>query len=234
MKKAIMIALLVIVAGGFAAAQEREKTTEKIIVVQEEYKKVNYYSIRIGAWFPKDKEQGITLDDVAFNKTQGAIDESQALGLDFHFRKSMGHPFYTDLSIGGWYTTYKFDPNTEVLPNYRQYDAWTVIAPVTIGMSVAPLPENPVQPYVMVGLGAYFGFTGHDVLQVSNENLPDDTETYIRFGYFAGVGLDFMFAENFGISLGAKYQFLEFDKPLFTGQKDFTGLQASLGVAMKM
>lgn len=234
MKKALMIMLFVVMAGGFAVAQEKEKSETRIVIQQEEYKRVNFYSIRVGAWFPKDKEQGITLDDVAFNETQGAIDESQALGFDFHFRKSMGHPFYTDLSVGGWYTTYEFDPNTDILPNFQRYDAWSAIVPVTIGLSVAPLPDNPFQPYAMVGLGAYFGFTGHDVLQVSDKNVPDDTETYIRFGYFAGVGIDFMLSEGFGLSAGAKYQFLEFENSLFTGQKDFTGLQATLGVAMKM
>jgi opacity protein-like surface antigen len=229
-----MIALLVVVAGGFAAAQEREKTTEKIIVVQEEHRRVNYYSVRVGAWFPKDEEKGFDLEGNLIDEAEGKIDQSQALGFDFHFRKSMGHPFYTDLSVGGWYTTYEYNRNEDLVTAINTYDAWTVILPVTIGLSVAPLPENPFQPYAMVGLGAYFGFTGHDVLQVSNENVPDDTETYIRFGYFAGVGIDFMFAESFGLSLGAKYQFLEFDKYLFTGQKDFTGLQATIGVAMKM
>jgi opacity protein-like surface antigen len=233
MIRVLAVALLVIFAVGIASAQQEKTGGETKVVIQQVHEqKDNYYTVRVGAWFPKDKEQGVTLDDIAFDKTEGAIEESQALGLDFHFRKNVGHPFYTDLSVGGWYTTYEFTPNLAALP---RYDAWSLIVPVTIGLSVAPLPDNPFQPYAMVGLGAYIGFTGHDALQVSDENVPDDTDTYIRFGYFAGLGIDFMFAESFGISVGVKYQFVKFEEgQLFTGQQDFTGLQAQVGVAMKI
>lgn len=238
MKKAIAVALLVTVVCGVAAAQQEKKGGEtRVVIEQVQEKKHNYYSVRVGAWFPKDKEQGVQLDDIAINKTEGAIDESQALGVDFHFRKNIGHPFYTDLSAGAWYSSYEFKSNA-LQTAFDEYKAWTLIVPVTLGLSVAPLPENPVQPYAMVGLGAYFAFTSHDPLQVSEENeLPDDTDTYIRFGYFAGLGVDFLLAETFGISAGVKYQFIKFDdldgnKTLFTGQKDLTGLQATIGVVM--
>lgn len=236
MKRALAVVLLMTFAAGVAPAQDKAGGETKIVIQQEQEKRLNYYSVRVGAWFPKDKEQGVKLDDVAFNKTQGAIDEAQALGVDFHFRKNIGTPFYSDLSVGGWYTTYKFNPNEDFTLFTQQYDAWTVIVPVTIGLSVAPLPENPIQPYAGVGLGLYIAFTGHDAFQISqdNESVPDDTESYIRFGYYGMAGIDFMLTESFGLSAGVKYQFIEFDedKPLFTGHTNFTGLQATVGVAM--
>ena len=57
----------------------------------------------------------------------------------------------------------------------------------------------------------------------------------MRFGFYLGAGLDIMLTEGFGISLGAKYQFVKFkEKQLFTGQEDLTGIQATLGFAMGM
>ena len=237
MKNAMIAILLLTIATGVTRAQERAGGETKVVIQQEQIKKQDYYTVRVGAWFPKDKEQGVKFDDIAFNKADGAIDEAQALGLDFHFRKNMGRPFFTDFSVGGWYTTYSFDPTDDFTQFSQQYDAWTVIVPVTIGLSVAPLPDNPIQPYAGVGLGLYVAFTGHDALQISEENqIADDTESYIRFGYYAGAGLDFMLSEGFGLSAGVKYQFVEFDedKPLFTGHNIYTGLQVMLGVVLAM
>lgn len=235
MKKALAVVLLMLLAAGISTAQDKSGGETKIVIQQQQEVRQDYYTVRVGAWFPKDKEQGVKLDDIAFNKADGAIDEAQALGFDFHFRKNIGSPFYSDLSVGGWYTSYQFNPNADYVGVLEQYDAWTVIVPVTIGLSVAPLPDNPIQPYAGAGIGLYVAFTGHDDLQVSEENeVPDDTESYIRFGYYVHAGLDFMLSGSFGISVGAKYQFIEFDKdkPLFTGHTNFTGLQALVGVAM--
>ncbi len=233
MKKTVAVVLLVILTGGYAVAQEREKAGDtKVIIKQEQPEKQNYYTIRVGAWFPKDKEKGFDFDNNLVDETDGKIDQSQALGIDFHFRNQASHPLYMDLSVGGWYTNYEFTAN-DVLDRIQKNSAYAVIIPVTIGVSVAPLPDNPIQPYAMAGLGAYFGITGYDIDQVSDQNASA-SDTYVRFGYYLGAGLDFMFAESFGVSVGAKYQFLEFKDPLYTGQKVFTGLQAEVGIAMKM
>ncbi|MBE0642893.1 MAG: outer membrane beta-barrel protein [Bacteroidetes bacterium] len=236
MKKALAVVLLVILAGGIAVAQEREKAGEtKVIIKQTPPEKENYYTIRVGAWFPKDKEKGFDFQGNLVDETNGKIDQSQALGVDLHFRNAASHPLYVDLSVGGWYTSYEFTANDLLNETalIRKNSAYAVIVPVTLGLSIAPLPENPIQPYAMAGIGAYIGITGYDITEVSDQNASA-SDTYVRFGYYLGAGLDFMFAETFGVSVGAKYQFLEFKDPLYTGQKNFTGLQASVGIAMKM
>ncbi|MBR9979378.1 MAG: outer membrane beta-barrel protein [Bacteroidetes bacterium] len=235
MNRVFTTILVLLLGSGVAFAQEREGQSEtRIVLEQEKPQKQNYYSVRFGLWFPEDEAKGFNFEGNLIDETEGKIDQSQAMGLDFHFRKNIGSPLYTDLSVGGWYTTYQFSID-EVTSNglLREADAWALIVPITIGLSIAPLPDNPVQPYAMAGLGAYVAFTGRELLRMSDQNV-NDTETFIRFGFYLGAGLDLMLAEAFGISVGAKYQFLEFDEPLFTGQKNFTGLQASIGVAMKI
>lgn len=238
MKHFLTIALLVVIGTGIVQAQEKTTKQETRVTIQHEHERTGFYTIRFGAWWPEDKEKAFKIGENIYDQTDANIEQSQALGLDFHFRRQMTHPMYFDVSAGAWYTSYAFDFK-EAVGNFgeeiKNLDAWAVIIPVTIGVSASPLPpENPLHPYVMVGLGAYVGITGQDKLLVSNQNRSDETEAYVRFGYYIGAGVDFLFADNFGVSLGAKYQFVEFKDPLYTQQEDFTGLQATLGIAMTL
>jgi opacity protein-like surface antigen len=238
MKQVLTITLLVIMSVGMMQAQDKTVRQETRVVVEQEHERTGFYTIRFGAWWPEDKEKDFKIGENLYDQTNANIDQSQAFGLDFHFRRQMTHPIYFDVSAGAWYTSYSFDFK-EVVGNlgeeFENVDAWAVIVPITIGVSVAPLPtESPVQPYVMAGVGAYIGITGRDMLLVTNANRSDETEAYVRFGYFIGAGFDFLFADTFGVSLGAKYQFIEFKDALYTQQKNFTGLQATLGIVMAM
>lgn len=238
MKQILTFAMIIVFATGSAVAQQDTPPQEKetrIVVENKREKRHNYLSVRFGAWFPKDEEKRFHINDNVLDETDHAVDESQALGLDFHFRRNVGRPLYFDASASFWYTTtdFNFDRLVENPEELKSAETWTVIVPVTLGLSFAPLPDNPLQPYAMAGAGAYLGFTGRDVLKLSEQNEPDDTETYVRFGFYLGAGLDILFSDEFGISIGLKYQFVKFDKEqLFTGHEDMTGLQATIGFVM--
>jgi opacity protein-like surface antigen len=237
MKRFLAVMLLMVFAAGTVSAQDGTKKTEtEIRIEQTKEEKDNFYTVRFGAWFPKDEEKTFNHNGNLIDETDALVDESQALGLDFHFRRNVGSPLFFDVSVSGWYTQteFNFDETINNPDLIKSADAWSVVVPVTIGLSVAPLPDNPFQPYAMAGAGAYLGITGRDILRVSNENEPDDTETYVRFGFYLGAGFDFLFADEFGISAGVKYQFIEFQDALFTGQKDMTGLQFTVGFVMKV
>ncbi len=238
MKKLLAITLLLVVAAGSISAQQERQQKETRVIIKQEKERTGFYTIRFGAWWPEDQEKEFRIGENLYDQTDAQIEQSQALGLDFHFRKMMTHPMYFDVSAGAWYTSYTFDFKeavSNIEEEFENVDAWAVIVPVTLGLSVQPLPpETPIQPYAMVGIGAYVGITGRDLLLVSNDNRSDDTKSYVRLGYYFGAGLDFLFADSFGISIGAKYQFLEFQELLYTQQKDFTGLQATIGIAMTL
>ena len=142
MKRALAVALLLIVAAGVASAQQEKAGGEtKLVIQQEPPKHENYYTIRFGAWFPKDKEKEFTFDGDLIDATKGDIEQSQALGLDFHFRRAVGKPMYTDISVGAWYTKYNFDffETLSSASEIEKADAYAIIIPVTVGLSVAPL-----------------------------------------------------------------------------------------------
>ena len=232
MYRYLTVVLLLVFAASVAYAQNENKGQETTIrIEQTKEKKENFYSVRFGAWFPKNEDPIFINGGNDYSVNEDVTDESQALGLDFHFRRMVGKPLYFDASASFWYTTtnFKFE---EALGGIEEADTWSVIVPITIGVSIAPLPDNPFQPYAMAGIGAYLGFTGQDILKMSEQNEPDDTETYARFGFYLGAGVDFLFSEDFGLSLAVKYQFIEFQEALFTGHKDMTGLQATVGFVM--
>ncbi len=237
--KYIATAILLVLIGAIPVSAQQDKPRDDkttIVIQQEQPEKLNYYSIRAGVWFPKDWEKGFKFEDVSINETEGDIDQSQALGLDFHYRRNMAHPLYVDLAVSGWYSSYTYKLRNTSIANAEDIlnaDAWVVIVPVTIGLSVAPLPDNPFQPYAMVGGGAYFGLTGRS-LQISQRNELNEDDSHIRFGWYFGVGIDLLLSPEFGISAAAKYQNIEFKEALYTGQKDFSGVQAQLGIVLKM
>lgn len=233
MKKLLAIALMLIVAAGSVSAQQEKQEKETRVVIEQKKERTGFYTIRFGAWWPEDEEKSFQFGDI--ENPEGEIEQSQAMGLDFHFRKALTHPMYFDVSAGAWYTTYKFEFLDQIENLNTNVEAYAVIIPITLGLSVAPLPpETPIQPYAMAGIGAYVGITGYDKLLVSNDNRSDETDSYVRLGYYFGAGLDFLFADTFGVSIGAKYQFIEFQEMLATQQKDFTGLQATIGIAMTL
>ncbi len=238
MKTVTSLFLLVLLATASLHAQQDKPRDDRttIVVQQDEQLKQNYYSMRVGAWFPKDWEKDFKVNDVSINDADGDIDQSQALGLDFHFRRNVGRPLFVDLAVSGWYSSYTYKlRNTALIDPDKilSADSWVVIIPVTVGLSVAPLPDNPIQPYAMAGLGAYFGLTGRS-LQISERNELNDDDTHIQFGWYFGAGLDFLFSPEFGISVAAKYQMIEYKEEMFTGQKDFSGVQAMAGIVLKL
>ncbi len=230
MRRSLILAgALLVIAHTSAVAQ-----SDRVVVVDETYKR-DHFSIRAGVWFPKDTEKDFTFNDVSFNKIDARIDQSQALGLDFHYRSEVGHPLYFDFSAGGWYSSYDFKPNTLLENPDKIQDAasWAVIVPLTIGASFTVLPDNPIQPYVMAGAGAYVAYTerslGFEFGSRTGLVSKKEEKTLVRFGWYFGAGVDFYIARSFALSLGAKYAFLEYQEPLFTQQTNFNGLQISLG-----
>ncbi|MBL0177173.1 MAG: outer membrane beta-barrel protein [Ignavibacteria bacterium] len=118
----------------------------------------------------------------------------------------------------------------------QEADAWVVIVPVTVGISINPLPDNPLQPYAQIGIGGYFGTSGRSEYQVANtvKTTTKYDKTLIAFGGFVGLGLDFFITPSFALSLGGKYHIVTFDEEFLTRQKDFTGLQVLLGITTRI
>jgi hypothetical protein len=224
--------LSLFIAGAVAASAFAQERT----VVIREATQTDFFSVRAGVWFPKDAEKKFTFA----NAEDQSIDQSQALGLDFGYRYPMGRPLYFDFSFSGWYSTYAFK-YTDLLKypsDVQQADAWVVVVPITVGISVNPLPTGPLQPYAQAGVGLYAGISGTTEYKGLGPGATTSThkedKTLTAFGGYFGAGLDFFITPAFGVSLGGKYQIIEFKEELLTKQKVFSGLQILFGVTTRM
>jgi hypothetical protein len=233
-----LLPALLFAACGFAActlplfAQEGGDQQTQVIIREDSYA-TNYYAIRLGMWWPKDREKSFTYDNVTATDVKSEVTQSQAIGLDFHYRKALAKPLYFDAGLQGWYSPYTFRPLdllTVDLDTVNSAEAWVLIVPVTVGLSVAPLPENPVQPYAMAGIGAYMGISGLEVVKNGTGRYKADKQE-VAFGGYIGAGIDLIILPRFGLSAAVKYTFCDFKEQLYTMQKNFTGLQILVGVS---
>lgn len=232
MKTTLALVLVLVLCAPRIRAQEQQQS-EVIIKLEEE--PPDYMAVRLGLWFPKDKEKSFTSKDLDLTEenTDAKIEQSQAFGLDFHYRSRLAHPLYLDFAVGFWYTTYDWNARLANSANLEVVNSYALIIPLTIGVSFNPLPENPIQPYAMAGIGAYGAFSSEDYTFVGGRH-EDKNKFDVAFGGFVGAGLDFYILSGFGASVGLKYQIATFKEKLYTQQKDLTGLQVQAGIAMKL
>ena len=227
MKHAVLFLLAGLVAVGSAAAQERT------IIVQHD-RTLDYFSVRVGLWFPKDVEKTFSTNNIS----EQQVDQSQAIGLDFHYRYDIGRPLLFDFSVGGWYSSYAFKYR-EVIQDpalVQEADSWVALVPITLGLSVNILPENPIQPYIGAGVGGYVGISGTTQYVGYNpvRTKHSEDKTLFAFGGYVSAGVDLFISPAFGFNLGAKYQLVTFKEILLTQQKDFTGLQVLAGITTRI
>ncbi len=216
-----------------AQGDQRQPPQRVEIVLDREKKPVDCMSYRFGIWLPRDREMSFSAIE-GIPTDQRAIDQSQAIGLDFHFRKGTNRMLSLNMSVGAWYTTYSFT-NKDILANpslIQDASNWAVIVPVTIGASFELLPDNMVMPYAMAGIGVYPGISGkQEKYAVRTE---DDTKVQFAFGGFLGAGVDIFLTPGFGLSAGLKYQLLEYKDYLWTYQRIFNGIQLTAGISTKI
>jgi opacity protein-like surface antigen len=203
------------------------------VVLDHEKKPVDCMTYRFGIWLPRDREMSFAeVQSIPTNET--VIDQSQAFGLDMHFRKATNNLLSLNMSVGAWYTTYSFSTKNILANPSLIQDAsnWAVIVPLTIGASLELIPDNMIMPYAMAGVGVYAGISGKKVTYQARKE--DDTKVQFAFGGFLGAGVDIYLTPSFGLSAGLKYQLLEYKEYLWTYQRIFNGIQLTAGIATKI
>lgn len=208
----------------------QDTTTQKVVVVERP--PADYMSVRAGVWWPKDTE--LQYEGQTYESAKAEVDRSQAIGLDFHYRRGAQHILSTDLALGFWYSSYSFNYK-DILSApklVREASSWAVVIPLTIGVSLNILPGNIISPFGSAGIGLYSAVTGTKLTKINTGN-EEDTKAYFAFGGFVGLGVDIFLNPDFAISAAGKYHLAKFKENLFTQQKDFSGVQLQLGITSK-
>ena len=226
MKRILFLLLAGLFFAGVTQAQDRT------IVIQN--KTLDYFSIRVGVWFPKDLEKQFSTNNVSLQQ----VDQSQAIGFDFHYRYDIGRPLMFDFSVGGWYSSYVFKYR-EVIQDpslVQEANAWAAVVPITLGLSINLLPETPIQPHVGAGIGGYVGTSGTTEYVGINPVRTKFTadKTLFTFGGYVEASVDLFVSPAFGFNIGAKYQIVNFKEELLTKQKVFSGVQLLVGITTRI
>jgi opacity protein-like surface antigen len=232
--KHLLATLFVLLVAMSAYAQEQTQKSEIVIKHETEYS--SFYAVRFGFWFPKDKEQSWSLNNLSTSQAQENINQSQAFGLDFHFRREVSKPLSFDFALQIWYTTYevKFNQLLNNPDTLHNISSWTVLIPITAGASFAIIPSGPFRPYLMAGIGPYIGISGLERTTYGDKTTHDKSLVKVAFGGFIGAGFDLMLSEKFGFSVAGKYTLVNFPERLYTQQQDFSGVQLMVGFATAM
>ena len=93
-------------------------------------------------------------------------------------------------------------------------------------MRLTNRPASSISPYVIAGLGPAIG------LRMENQQSFWDSISSINAdlggGGFAGIGVDYLWADEWAISADVRYMALDFDSPLRFSE-DYSGLTFALG-----
>ncbi len=193
-----------------------------------------FVAIRLGLWFGGDAGMDFSSTKTPVSGNSVEVSHKSGFGADVHFTGRLSEDFYWDLSLSGWYVS-RDSTWTELVGNTNS-TTWSLIIPFTLGASYYFPTEIFLKPYVQAGFGAVVGYSARteDVRKENAfENLHfKDQKTQVVLGGYLGAGSKLALSPTFGFDLSLKYMLGKFSDPLYTGIKDFSGLQVTFGIAM--
>ena len=230
-----------------AQVEDTTKSPRKDTLRQAKTERLNattpkaYVALRPGLWLTGDAGLQSTTtttvgDETIDNKHGGGF------GVDVHYSGSMGYDLYWDMALACWYSS-----NDSTITRRRiniQGDsgvvtrsAYSVIFPFTLGISYYFPSPIFLKPYAGVGFGVFASYTSKIRDESSFGAIPftshtSDEKYQATFGGFVNVGSKLAMSPTFGLDLSVKYVFGSFSEPLYSGVKNFSGLQVSLGLAL--
>lgn len=149
---------------------------------------------------------------------------NEYVGSSFSFFKKTTNQFQYGLNSG---IIPIFNDYSENQPNYSNQSRLLLI-PVWLSLKIrlkTNLKDNLI-PYFIGGLGPALG------LDLGSNMGFIDTISYLRGelggGAFIGAGVDYIWTEDWAISLDVRYNMFSFDHPL-GGDKEFSGFSVFIG-----
>lgn len=193
-----------------------------------------FVAIRLGLWFGGDAGMDFSSTKTPVSGNSVEVSHKSGFGADVHFTGKLNEDFYWDLSLSGWYAS-RDSTWTPQLTGNANSTTWSLIIPFTLGASYYFPTDIFLKPYAQAGFGAVVGYSARteEVTKENFENLHfKDQKTQAVLGGYLGVGSKLALSPTFGFDLSLKYMLGKFSDPLYTGIKDFSGLQVTFGIAM--
>ena len=198
-----------------------------------------FVAVRIGFWFGGDAGADFSSTESGMNAGRNiSVSHVSGFGADLHYTGWLGNNFYWDMSLSCWYirndTTVHITLSDQTIRDSAR-TTWSVIVPLTFGVSYYFPTQIILKPYVQAGLGVYGAYNGYTE-EATTENFENlhftNQKLMFILGGYIGAGAKLAITPTFGLDLSLKYTLGKYSDPLYTGVQNISGLQTTFGIAL--
>ncbi len=200
-----------------AASAQAEKPTDPEKTAKLERQGVG---VRGGAWWPEGLRE----------EPDGAY--AQTPWFEGYFQKGLDLHLALETAVGFWRRSQELE-RTDALGAKSRQKVDTYIVPLFTALKFHPLtrPQDTVEPYLMGGIGVALGI---DDRSGDGGLLSPQTGTTVQggLGFKLGGGLDWKLGRAFGVTVGARYQWIRFGEEV-GGERTYRGFGVDVGLAYR-
>jgi len=182
------------------------------------------FGIRMGFWSALDAK------NVHSSPSHEVLTKVTAPYGELFFSNGLKKGFAFEFSAGSYYRG-----ETRYSDSLGYYWKRVTVYPVSGAIKYYPFfsqSHNLWQPYLDVGISFVSGVENLRLGEYAEPFIVvgDYINTYLTFGGFTGVGMDFVLSRFFVLGLDFKYRWVKFGKHV-GGLKDYSGPEATLGLS---
>lgn len=210
---AALLTLGLFIAAQPVTAQERESDVEKAARLSR-----RGAGLRGGAWMVQDLQE-----------VSGATDE-RSPAFEGYFEKGLDLHLAMETTLGLWRRSQASHQSGGVLSGSSSERVNSYIVPMFTALKLYPLtrPESSFEPFLNAGVGVALAVIDRETTSGGLFGVGSGTSMAQGFGVKGGVGFDWRFSRAFGLTVGARYQWLKFTADV-SGDRTFQGLGADAG-----
>ncbi len=176
--------------------------------------------VRVGPWWPRDlaEEPGVATTQTPAFEAWGQK------GLDLHLA--------VESAVGYWSRSQVME-RTDAFGGTTRQQVQTYVVPLFAGLKAHPLttPGAGLEPYLLGAIGVALGVDDRSG-DGGPLGEPAGTTAQAGFGFKAGAGLDVKLGRAFGVTFGARYQWLRFGEAL-GGERTYRGVGLDVGLTYR-
>lgn len=177
--------------------------------------------VRGGAWWPEGLRE----------EPDGTY--AQTPWFEGYFQKGLDLHLAVETAVGFWRRSQEIE-RTDALGAKSRQKVDTYIVPLFTALKFHPLtrPRDTVEPYLMGGIGVALGIDDRSGDDGVLSGPQTGTTVQGGLGFKLGTGLDLKLGRAFGLTVGARYQWIRFGEEL-GGERIYRGYGVDVGLTYR-
>ena len=176
--------------------------------------------------------RGGVWDVRGLTETDG-VEYSRTPAFEGFFQKGLDKHLAWENSVGFWRRTQRI-ASTGGLGGASEEHVDVYVVPTFTALKLFPftVPANRVEPYLEGGAGFGLGIEDRETSGAGGllgAGGSNGTQIVPGFGFKGGAGIDLRFSRAFGVTLGARYQWMKFFQDL-GGERTYGGMGYDVGL----